>query len=376
MTNSTHKKTILVVDDTPTNLDILRDGLTPEYAVKAAINGKIALQIAKTQVPDLILLDVMMPEMDGFEVCRQLKEMPETQGIPIIFVTAMGEVKDELMGLKLGAVDYITKPISLPIVQARVHTHLALKEAREELAQKNRQLYEERQMVEEVVVKMRTDHHFDDRHLRTLISPVEATSGDILLSAFRPDGGQHLLLGDFTGHGLPSAIGGPLAAHAFYSRTNEGRSAHEIFSEINQVLYRQLPTRLFMAAVMIKIPPSRDRLTLWNASLPDCLLVRGDGSISHHASSLLALGIIADLDLEEGKEEVLFSANDRLFVFTDGIIEAGDDAQTLFGYPRLQKLLIDCAINNDPLEKVLDAVNHFQARGEQVDDISLIEVSP
>jgi len=120
------KQTILAVDDTPENLDILKGILTPGYAVKAAINGKIALKIATQQAPDLILLDIMMPEMDGYEVCKQLKANPTTAKIPIIFVTAMNDTLDEKRGFSVGAVDYITKPVQPEIVQARVKTHLAL----------------------------------------------------------------------------------------------------------------------------------------------------------------------------------------------------------------------------------------------------------
>jgi putative two-component system response regulator len=121
-----HKQTILAVDDTPENLDILKGILTPEFRVKAAINGKMAISIAQTQKPSLILLDIMMPDIDGFEVCRRLKSNPGTANIPVIFVTAMSESRDENKGFKLGGVDYITKPVNPSIVQARVRTHIAL----------------------------------------------------------------------------------------------------------------------------------------------------------------------------------------------------------------------------------------------------------
>jgi len=127
MTNDSVQATLLIVDDTPENLDVLSGLLRPKYKVKAAVNGKTALAIAaRDPKPDLILLDVMMPEMDGHEVCRRLKADPLTAKIPIIFVTAKSEVEDEQKGFLLGAVDYITKPISPPIVLARVKTHLHL----------------------------------------------------------------------------------------------------------------------------------------------------------------------------------------------------------------------------------------------------------
>ena len=117
---------ILVVDDTPINLDLLRDILSPHYRVRLAINGESALRLARNNPPDLILLDIMMPDMDGYTVCQQLKSDPRLAQIPVIFVTAMSETEDETKGFEVGAVDYITKPISAPIVLARVKTHLAL----------------------------------------------------------------------------------------------------------------------------------------------------------------------------------------------------------------------------------------------------------
>ncbi|MBF0399150.1 MAG: two-component system response regulator [Magnetococcales bacterium] len=135
MTYSTpDKATLLVVDDTPENIDVLSGILRGRYKVKAALSGEKALRIAASDPrPDMILLDVMMPEMDGYEVCRRLKDNPATAHIPVIFVTAKIAVEDERRGLELGAVDYITKPVSPPIVEIRVRTHLALYDQRREL---------------------------------------------------------------------------------------------------------------------------------------------------------------------------------------------------------------------------------------------------
>jgi putative two-component system response regulator len=134
------KFNILVVDDTPENIDLLLEILKDDYKVRAAINGEQALKIARLKVaPDLILLDVMMPGIDGFEVCRQLKSDPTTSHIPIIFVTAKITTSDEIEGFSLGAVDYITKPISPPVVMARVKTQLALYDQNRELDRKVRE---------------------------------------------------------------------------------------------------------------------------------------------------------------------------------------------------------------------------------------------
>ncbi|MCL6270639.1 two-component system response regulator [Sansalvadorimonas sp. 2012CJ34-2] len=123
----TSAQTVLVVDDTAENIAVLREILLPDYKVKAALNGTKALKIAQSNPqPDLILLDIMMPDMDGYEVCRRLKADPKTQDIPVIFISAMGSDEDEEKGLDLGAVDYLIKPVRPGIVRARVRTHLAL----------------------------------------------------------------------------------------------------------------------------------------------------------------------------------------------------------------------------------------------------------
>ena len=129
-------KLILVVDDTPLNISVITGALKDTYRTKVATNGAKALAIAGAEEkPDLILLDVMMPEMDGYEVCRRLKADPATREIPVIFLTAQTEVEDETRGFEVGAVDYVHKPFSPAVMKARVHTHLVLRETREKLAQ-------------------------------------------------------------------------------------------------------------------------------------------------------------------------------------------------------------------------------------------------
>ncbi|RFP24391.1 two-component system response regulator [Duganella sp. BJB488] len=132
------KPTILVVDDIPDNIDLLCAVLEDDYRTKIAVNGERALKIANGESkPDLILLDVMMPGMSGYDVCKALKANPDTRDIPIIFVTAMSETVDEQLGLSLGAADYITKPISAPIVQARIKTQLSMKRVHDFLRDQN-----------------------------------------------------------------------------------------------------------------------------------------------------------------------------------------------------------------------------------------------
>ena len=140
MNATDERKLVLIVDDAPANLQMMRSILKDDFKIRVATSGAKALDLVKAEPhPDLILLDVMMPQMDGYEVCELLKASPEAKDIPVIFLTGMTEAIDETKGSQVGAVDYIHKPFSPAVVKARVHTHLVLREAREQLA---RQLLE------------------------------------------------------------------------------------------------------------------------------------------------------------------------------------------------------------------------------------------
>src|SRR5476651_2748512 len=155
MNTPQNKPTILVVDDTPDNIDLLCAVLEQDYRTKIAVNGERALKIANGDAkPDLILLDIMMPGMSGYDVCKELKANPATRDFPVIFVTAMSETVDEQLGLGLGAADYITKPISAPIVLARIKTQLSMKRVHDFLRDQNHFLETEVQIRTREVVAL------------------------------------------------------------------------------------------------------------------------------------------------------------------------------------------------------------------------------
>jgi cyclic di-GMP phosphodiesterase len=151
--NEQDKAKILIVDDTPLNIKILGDALHDHYDIIVALNGEEAIQRAcQHPLPDLILMDIMMPGMDGYTACEHLKENPITKDIPLIFVTAKQEIKDEEKGFLLGAVDYISKPFSLPIVRARIRTHLALYDQNRFLEEKIRERTQELRQTRDVTI--------------------------------------------------------------------------------------------------------------------------------------------------------------------------------------------------------------------------------
>jgi len=367
---------ILVVDDTPENIDILKAALKNHYSVCAALNGVTALKIASFNPPPaLILLDIMMPEVDGFEVMQILKANADTQDIPVIFITALSDTKNEVKGLQAGAVDYITKPFNPHIVRNRVATHLALRQAKRTLEIINEALFQEHTLVENILIRMRSHKRFDDRHLRYLFSPVDRTNGDILLSAFTPDGRQCLLVGDFTGHGLPAAVAAPLVAHVFYSNVAAGKNLESTLAEINEILYLQLPTGIFMAGSAAEISADRADIHIWSTGMPECLLLGVDGAVKNiiPPTGFPPFGIVAKIDLVGGSEHFSVSSGERLYIFSDGVTETENFAGELFELVGVERFLASYNPSM-PLEGLIAQLETFQGSSKFHDDVTFVEI--
>jgi len=216
MNQKTSKLTVLAVDDTPANIDVVKGILASNYLVQAAINGKMALKIIEKKKPDLILLDIMMPDMDGYEVCRRLKENQETRDIPIIFLTAKSEISDETKGLELGAVDYITKPISPSILKVRVKTHLKLKSSHDlllkqqvEIQQTHKQIRDSIEYAALIQGALIPDNSVLRRYFKDFFAiwhPKDVVGGDIYLVEELSQDEVVIMVIDCTGHGVPGAF--------------------------------------------------------------------------------------------------------------------------------------------------------------------------
>ena len=369
------KPTILVVDDTPENIDVLRGILGEDYTIKIATSGELALKIAAAQPPDLILLDVMMPGMDGYETCGQLKANPRTRAIPVIFVTAKAETGDEVQGLELGAVDYLTKPVIPAIVKARVQTQLALRQARLELEEKNLILSDEKELLEDIVTRMRSASPFDERKVRHIQSSLERTAGDIVLSAYRPDGAQHVLVGDFSGHGLSAAFGAPLVSYIFYHMCAEGCAMRLILEEVNRILCRRLPTQLYMAAVALELSPGREQATVWNCGMPPVLCLGYDDETTRVGSGNLPLGISEALGALEHRTLAGMKPGVCIYLYSDGITEAAPVGRELYGQSRLEELVSRIYREQLPLETVWRELEAFCGGQGLSDDAVMVETA-
>ncbi len=285
----------------------------------------------------------------------------------------MSDIGDEIKGFEAGGIDYLTKPVSPPVVKARVRTHLALRAAYRKLQDLNEQLSFERQTIENIVVRMRNSVLFDRTNLRYLVVSAEKTSGDILLAACRPDGAQHVVLGDFTGHGLTAAVAGPIVADIFYSRTSAGMGMEGILQEVNRSLYDNLPTHMFMVGCFLELNAARNQLLVWNCSLPDLFVFRNGGVHARVVSEHLPRGVLNRIDKPGRVIDV--QLGDRVLAFTDGIIEEKNVAREEFGMDRLEPLLTQIVVFEEPLTIVSEALQWFRDGCEQSDDVTLVELT-
>jgi two-component system, HptB-dependent secretion and biofilm response regulator len=242
-----------------------------------------------------------------------------------------------------------------------------------EIRQHRDQLSFEREFIEEIITRMRASTLFDTTNLRYLQTPVETTAGDLLLSAFRPDGSQHVILGDFTGHGLPAAIGGPTVSDIFYSMTKKGLPLREVLSEINTRLLEKMPVRMFMAAGVLELSKDRRRLKIWNCSMPDILIYRNGKLHQRIASGMLARGI---LNLPDAPGTVLdMLPGDRIFTYTDGFTEEKNMKGIMFGQKNFEQLMGKMLDLDEPLEILQKTLKKYRAGKKQGDDMTMVELT-
>jgi sigma-B regulation protein RsbU (phosphoserine phosphatase) len=372
---------ILIVDDTPGNIKVLHNLLREDYALSVATSGAGALEIAfSDNRPDLVLLDVMMPEMDGHEVCRRLKADPRTHDVPVIFVTAMSEVEDETKGFGLGAVDYITKPIRPPIVEARVATHLELARTRQTLAHQNAAMRGDLALAAKVQESLLPKFMpaLPGIEVAGFMHPSDAVGGDYLdfLSNAEFGGrGLGVVVGDISGHGPASALLMTAARAILRIRASQPGSLKEIISDLNRRLAADVTgTGRFMTFFLAQV---NDGVLTWVRAghEPGLLLDPCTGTITELFGDGMVLGILPSEDFEE--LSVPFSnPGSVLVVTTDGITEAMDGNDDMFGRDRIKESLLKYAgcPAQQILEGVLADVAAFCGDTPQNDDVTLAVV--
>ena len=372
------QKLILIVDDTPTNIGVISGALKDAYKTKIATNGQKALALAAgEEKPDLILLDIMMPEMDGYEVCARLKADPATRDIPVIFLTGQTGAEDETRGFEVGAVDYVHKPFSPAVVKARVRSHIQLREAREQLAAQLLALNNELEMARQIQLSILPHDlpQLPGLEIAARFLPMTSVAGDFYDFIPIDDKRLGILMADVSGHGLPSALIASMLQVALTAQVGHASDPARVLSGLNRALCGKF-TQNFVTAAYAYVDLEKNLMRYAGAGHPPLMRFRlSTGKASKIVENGLVLGIFAEADYQA--LEIPLEPGDRHVLYTDGILEAANSAQEMYGGERFAAFLeVHRSLKADQFaDSFLAEIGRFTAvTGQhcQQDDITLL----
>lgn len=376
---------ILVVDDTPANLQVLAGMLKERgYKVRPVPSGRLALSAARAHPPDLILLDINMPEMNGYEVCEHLKADDELKGIPIIFISALTEPLDKVKAFAIGGVDYLTKPFQMEDLHARVETHLKLRRLQVELEEYSRHLELARERLKlDLDLARGLQRGFLPQQMPDIPSyeffahyeSAYEVGGDYYDFIQLPRERLAVLLGDVAGKGVVAALlMAKLCAHARFCMLTEPDPAVGI-TKLNSLMSQSGMADRFVTLVAAILDPASHTVTLVNAGHPSPLIyqeaTRNVGEVISNEATGLPLGVVDDF--EYASCQIAMAPGDSLLAFTDGVTEAMDVNNVELTTKGLYAALQGEAYSPRALgERVVRVVKQFAAGRTQHDDIAMV----
>jgi phosphoserine phosphatase RsbU/P len=377
------KPSILVVDDTPANLTLMTGLLQDDYQVRAATSGQKALKIVSSDnPPDLILLDIMMPEMDGYEVCRRLKADEKTREIPIIFLTAMSEAEDEEKGLRLGAVDYITKPVSPPIALARIDTHITMYRQKKALILSQQMLATEINEAADYILSLLPVELNGEIVTRWKYIPSTALGGDAFGYHWVDDDHLAIYLLDVCGHGVGSALMSVSAINALRSQSLKGadfRQPASVLAAINNAFLMEAHNNKFFTMWYGVYDRDAHALTYASAAHPPAFIRMGDNADKTELLELttgnIPIGFMEDSSFKQAT--LSLKKYNQLTLYSDGVyeIEKQDgEMVSLLEYTAIMRKLSDITITH--VDSIHQTMKGLQAvEGPFEDDFSLLQMN-
>ena len=408
MTTLNKRPRILAIDDTPANLQVLTAALAQEFRFQIATSGEVGLAAAARTPPDLILLDVMMPGMDGFEVCRRLKADPLLQAIPVIFLTANADSLAEEAGLELGAADYITKPIKADLARLRIRNLMEREALRKELASQRdrladnvRQLKSTAQQLQEARLRELEIGNAIQRDLlqgelppdmagvclTRLSTPSQVVDGDFSVIHRLHADCFDVLVGDVMGKGVPAALIGAGIRSTYHQVLSDLLitdatqlvlpTPAQIVNQLHQILTPRLSDlSSFATLALYRFDLAAQTLTFVNAGHTPALLLRaGQGSVSELLGENLPIGIMTDEVYSQSALPI--ASADVFLLFSDGITEARNAQGEEFALERLAALFESWPrggqrIGHAKLDSISQALHQFCDSTQVLDDQSLL----
>ena len=375
---SSPKGNILIVDDTPVNLRLLSQMLTEQgYQARPAPDGPLALAAARAEPPDLILLDVRMPEMNGYEVCEHLKADAKTRDIPIIFISALAETQDKVRAFTAGGVDYVTKPFQVEEVLARVETHLALRRLQKKLQDANRKMEQELSLAGEVQTSF-LPHELPaipGWQLSVTLKPARETSGDYYDVNLLPNGRLGMLVADVVEKGVGAALYMALSWTLIRTYAAEYPTQPElVLGAVNRRILGDTDANQFVTVFYGILDPVTGTLVYCNAGHcpPYLMNVQNGKGVRELIRTGIPLGILEDKTW--GQKVVKLAPGDVLVFYTDGITEAQNEQGMFFGEDRLLESMRTNLGRSaqDIRDAIVADVQRFVGDTPQVDDIALM----
>ena len=363
------------MDDAKANLDILVEGLKPDHKLSLALTGEMALQIAARTPPDLVLLDIMMPGLDGYEVCRRMRQMPETAEVPIMFLSSLEEVQNKTRGFEAGANDYLTKPFEMLEVKARVRSLLKAKAYSDAVKE---QLAADLRVAREIQMGI-LPHDFTavEKAYRVsfgaILEPAREVGGDLYgVCAAGPER-LMIFLGDVSGKGIPASMFMVRTVSLAGLLAREIAEPKRILERLNDELSADNASHMFVTFLCAVFEPATHRLTLASGGHCYPLILPADGPPCWITKTTgTALGF--DSGLEFQAMELTLSDGDAVVFYTDGVSEAFNPERELYGSERL---LADASglagqSANAISAGLLAKVRAFAGTAPQSDDIAIL----
>ncbi len=366
---------VLLVDDAKANLDILVEGLKSDHKLSLALNGEMALQIAARNPPDLVLLDIVMPGLDGYEVCRRLRQSPATAEVPIMFLSSLEEVQNKTRGFEVGANDYLTKPFEMLEVKARVRSLLKAKAYNDAVKE---QIASELRICREIQMGM-LPHDFADLEraygvdFGALLEPAREVGGDLYGTCAAGPDRLVLFIGDVSGKGIPASMFMVRAISLARLLAREIVEPERILARLNDELATDNPSGMFVTFLCGVFEPASGRLALANAGHCRPVLLPA-GAAPRWAVKNLGTALGFDSGLEFERTELTLHQGDALILYTDGVSEAFNPEEECYGNDRLLHDAAHFADHSAPdiTAGLLQRVRAFSNGAPQSDDIALL----
>jgi len=374
------QKLILIVDDAPLNIGVISGALKDSYKTKVATNGEKALALASAEEkPDLILLDIMMPGMDGYEVCSRLKSDPATSEIPVIFLTGQTAAEDETRGFEVGAVDYVHKPFSPAVVKARVRSHIFLREARAQLASQLLALNNELEMARQIQLSIlpHSIPKLPGLEIAARFLPMTSVAGDFYDFIEIDEKHIGILIADVSGHGLPSALIASMLQVALTAQAGHASLPAKVLLGLNHALCGKF-TQDFVTAAYVYVDLEKNLMRYAGAGHPPVLQWRNS---TGKTAKLLENGLVLGM-VEEATYDALefpLELGDRYVLYTDGVLEATNSAREQVGADRFMRFienhkhLVAGQFSEALLTELSRWSNQTAEQGQQ-DDITLLVI--